>query len=270
MVKNPPSSLALRFSLGVSAFGLLTTLMLTLLPPTPIENLPWRKPLIGIMFIVICISGGVASLFPRKCSEQFDLQRDERSRTSNRNKNDTNLTVKGHHPNCREFSAHVIQAKGHTLCAACTGLLLGALIAVVGAVLYFFLGWELQLPTYLIVQMGMISVVVGFFQLKFKGAIRSTLNALFVVGAYFVLAGMDMLSRNVFLDIYLIGLVLLWIWTRILLSERDHTRTCQNCKLDCELKQETGTIIYGEARTLHLRSSICRRLLSQRARHSNL
>ena len=238
MVKSHPSSLALFFAIGISAFGLLTTLLLTLLPPAPVENLPWRKPLIGIMFIMICISGGVASLFPHKCSEHFDLRENKEPITSSRDSNDVHLTVKGHHPNCKEFSAHIIQTKRRTLCAACTGLLLGALIAILGAVLYFFLGLEFQSPDYLVTPIGLGCVVIGFFQLRFKGVVRSVLNALFVVGAYFVLAGMDMLSKNMFTDVYLIVLIFFWIYTRILLSQWDHARICRICKLNCELKEK--------------------------------
>lgn len=238
MAKDSPISFILFFSIGISVFGLLTTLMFILFPPIPVENLPWRKPLIGTIFIVICTSGGVASFFPRKCSEQFDPHKEKGQMTSQVRNEDSYLTVKGHHPTCKEFSAHIMQARGHTLCAACTGLFLGALIAILGAVLYFFLGLEFQLSNYLMVPIGLISVAAGFFQLKFKGAVRSMLNALFVVGACLILTGMDMTLKNVFLDIYLLGLILFWIWTRILLSQWDHIRICQNCKLDCRLKEK--------------------------------
>lgn len=243
MAKDHRPSLTLSFAVIVSAFGLLTTLAFTLLPTTPIDSLPWRKPLIGTIFVVICASGGLASLFPRKCSEQFDLQEDEGSTASNKNSYDLHLIVKGHHPNCREFSAHVIQARGHTLCAACTGLFLGALIAILGAVLSFFLGLGFQSSNYLFVLIGLICVVIGFFQLRFRGVVRSTLNALFVVGAYLVLAGVDMLSKNVFLDIYLIGLICFWIWTRILLSQWDHAKICHSCRHDCELKGKKAKLV---------------------------
>jgi hypothetical protein len=243
MAKDSPISFALFFSIGVSVFGLLTTLMLTLLPSTPVENLPWRKPLIGMIFIAICTSGGVASFFPRKCSEQFDPYKEKGQMTSPVRNEDAYLTVKGHHPTCKEFSAHIMQARGHILCAACTGLFLGACIAILGAVLYFFLGLEFQLSNYLIVPIGLISVTVGFFQLKFKGVVRSMLNALFVVGAYLVLTGMGIALKNMFLDIYMLGLILFWIWTRILLSQWDHIRICQNCKLDCELKEKKQGLV---------------------------
>lgn len=241
MTKYTSANFTLFFSICVSVFGLLTTLMFALLPSAPMENLSWRKPLIGTIFIATCISGGSASFFPRKCSEQSGPQREKGSTASARaldRRNDVEFNIKGHHPNCGEFSAHIIQTRGRTICAACTGLFLGALIAILGTILYFFLEWEYGQFSSAVVPLGSIGVTIGFFQLEFKGITRSALNTLFVIGAYLILAGVDMLSRNVLLDIYVIGLIFSWIWTRTLLSQWDHSRVCRSCKLDCELKEK--------------------------------
>ncbi|MBS7638359.1 hypothetical protein KEJ49_05700 [Candidatus Bathyarchaeota archaeon] len=50
------------------------------------------------------------------------------------------FSIKGHHPDCGRFKAHTINIFGRALCAACTGLLLGALLILPGGILYFFLG----------------------------------------------------------------------------------------------------------------------------------
>jgi hypothetical protein len=116
-------------------------------------------------------------------------------------------------------------------------LFLGALLALSGTILYFFVGLELVHMGLLAVLIGEAGIVLGFVQLKFKGLVRLALNSFFVFGAYLVLMGIDMIGENALIDLYLVGLIIFWIWTRILLSQWDHWRTCQACKLNCELKK---------------------------------
>jgi hypothetical protein len=183
------------------------------------------------------MSGIIATFFPRKCSSTLDSQEKGKQPISPAEKQTLQVTVKGHHPDCGEFPAHVIRVEGHFFCAACTGLFLGALLALLGTILYFFVGLEFVHIGFLVVLIGQAGIILGFVQLKFKNFIRSALNAFFVFGAYLVLMGVDMIGENALIDFYLIGLIIFWIWTRILLSQWDHWRTCQACKLNCELKK---------------------------------
>ena len=125
---------------------------------------------------------------------------------------------------------------GRTLCAACTGLLLGALIALIGTAFLFFGGWpigEVGLPAVLI---GVIGTVLGFFQLKFRGFIRLVLNVFFVLGAFLILVGIDELTGSLFVDLFLVAFIVFWILTRIQLSQWDHWRICHDCKSPCEVR----------------------------------
>ena len=70
-------NLLLLFYICLSLIGLFTVLMFALKAPTQIENMTWRKPLIGSIFALICIAGSIATLFPKKCSSFFNLQRKE-------------------------------------------------------------------------------------------------------------------------------------------------------------------------------------------------
>lgn len=143
----------------------------------------------------------------------------------------------GHHPNCGRFSTHVVKVNEHVVCAACGGLLLGTFIALFTSVPYFLDVWRFELPSFYAVVIGEVLVVMGFFQLKSKGLVRLTLNMLLVSGACVVLIEIDMLAESLFIDLYLVGLIAVWIWTRILLSEWDHSRTCRLCASRCELKK---------------------------------
>lgn len=229
MYKGRRSDIMPLFFIGIPLFGILTTLTLAAYAPTASEDFLWRKPLIGSILALICILGIAAAIFPKRCSNLLDSRGENAPALSHAKNPNLCGTLIGHHPNCEEYSAHLVTIRTRVSCAACTGLLMGAVAALVGTVLYFFGTWTFEPFGFHAVLTGEIFIALGFVQLKFKGAIRSALNAFFVFGAYMILAGIDMLARNVFIDLYLISLIVLWIWTRTLLSQWDHNRICRAC-----------------------------------------
>lgn len=219
----------IAFDVGVSVFGLFIVLMLAVNPPISHESLFWQKPLVGFVFSLICVLGILAALFPRRCSQTFHFQRESSGLVSRR------VSATSHHPNCEEFSAHVIHINSHTLCAACTGLLLGAIMALVGTVLYFFSGWRIEGTGFPIVLIGVMATILGFLQLKLRGFARLTLNVFFVLGAFLILVGIDELTGSLLIDIFIEAFIVFWILTRIQLSQWDHWRICSRCKSPCEV-----------------------------------
>jgi hypothetical protein len=240
MPLNMRLSFVLPFAIGVSLFGSFTTLMLAFYPPLAIQdNFLWRKPLTGLLFTLICVFGIVAVFFPKKCSETSHSQQTKKQavpETENRDFHGISISFKGHHPNCGRFSAHVAQISGHVFCAACTGLLFGAFIALAGTALNFFVEWnviDVGLPTVLV---GQIGVLLGFVQFKFKGYARLTLNTFFVFACFLTLVGIDKLAKSIFINLYTLALITFWLLTRILISQWDHWKICHTCKRSCELK----------------------------------
>lgn len=224
--------------IGISVFGSFTTVILAFYPLETYENF-WRKPITGSIFALICIFGVVAVFFSEKCSKMFYMHKGEKStKTNAENLYPPNVfpKFKGHHPNCEGFSAHVICMNGHVLCAACTGLFVGAIIALIGNFLYFFAGWNMRPIGLLIVLAGQIGIFLGLIQFKFKGYFRLTVNALFVFASFLVLVGMNELSQNLFVNLYMLLLIIFWLLTRILISQWDHWRICHKCELKCGLK----------------------------------
>ena len=222
---------ALLFSVSVSIFGILISLIFAFNPPVIQENFLWRKLMVGAAFGSICVLGIIAALFPRKCSQTFHFQK-QKNASHNFNSN-----FKGHHPQCPEFSAHVIHVNKHTLCAACSGMILGAFITLVGTVLYFFDWWQIEELSLLLILIGIAGLTLGFFQLKFKSFIRLFLNAVFVFGAFLILIGFDALAHNLLFDFFLILLVIFWLFTRIKLSQWDHLKICSSCKISCVIRE---------------------------------
>ena len=217
----------LTLNVAISLCGLFLVLILAFNAPAIHEGFSWRKTLVGSVFSLICILGIFASLFPGQCSETLHLREEGVGFTSHRTHDSS------HHPDCREFSAHVVQIRSHRLCAACTGLLIGALIALVGTAFYFFMGGHIDEVGLWTVWTGAAGLILGFSQLRFRNLVRLLMNVFFVLGAFLLLVGTDYIVESLFADLFLTALIVLWISTRIQLSQWDHRRICSNCESPC-------------------------------------
>ena len=237
MSQNISRSFHITYLIILSFVGLFLTGILTVYPPNVRESLPWRKPLIGSIFGIICIFGILVVFAPKRCSKVFDFVKKKSSRPylGKSASHGTSSTLQGHHPDCGSFAAHVFQIGDKTFCAACTGLFLGGLSAFVGTFLYFFSNLRIESGSFLIVWLGVLGVGFGLFQFKFRSFIRLSLNVFFVLGAFLILIGVDRLVQSVAVDLFLVTLILFWLFTRILLSQWDHQRLCQGCTVaTCE------------------------------------
>lgn len=236
MILMTTNRFLIKFYVTMSLFGILIVLILALDPPLTGGDLPWRRPIIGSSFAFICILGAFASLFPKICTVWGHSIRP-------REGSSRYLLAKsrGHHPECEYFSSHIINVNGHALCAGCTGLFVGALLSLAGALSYFFFWFDIG-GAFLFVVLGGLGLIFGFAQFAFKRLVRSAMNVLFVVGAFSILMGVDQLAKNFFVDLFLLALIVFWILTRIELSQWDHERMCERCrslKKECELRGES-------------------------------
>ena len=236
---NP--NLTLEFMIACSLFGSLITLMMVAYPTTTAQDYFWRKPLIGSVFLLICAWGSLTAVSPRKCSMAHETRMTRALMNSNVR---TGLPVssEGHHPDCGEFSAHVIRFGGTSYCAACAGLLAGGIIAIVMTSLYFFFELNLGLAGFPAVLVGQLGLVSGLTQFKLKSWTRSAANLLFVLGSSLMLIGIDQLVGSVLVDTYVIGLVILWILTRVMISQWDHRRTCLSCDFSCTTETKASIL----------------------------
>jgi len=238
MSRNLFSGPFIAYLVTISLFGLFLAGIIAFYPPVVGDSFPWRKPIVGSIFGSICILGILAVFFPKKCSGVFDFRKDEKSSRSYLNhfaSHGTSSRVKGHHPDCGSFSAHVFRMGNRTFCIACTGLLLGGLSALAGTILYFFVNWRVEQGSSLLVWVGILGVSFGLFQFKFRGIVRLFLNTFFAFGVFLILIGVDELVRSVTVDLFLIAITLFWLFTRISLSQWDHERICYACRVStCE------------------------------------
>lgn len=229
---------------GISLFGLFLAAVLASYPPPLQENLPWRKPLIGSVFTLICILGILAVFFPRKCSQTFFGKRRETHAVELSDPKSFSLLfglkiMHGHHPTCEGFASHEFQIGNKTFCAACTGLLLGALITLVGTAMYFFADLQIEQGG-LLVAVGVLSVALGLLQFPLfeaQGFLRLLLNTFFVLGAFFILVAVDGLVHSLFADLFSVSMIIFWLYTRILLSQWNHARICRACGTPCRFRE---------------------------------
>jgi len=244
---NKGSNLTLLFLVSVSFLGLILAVFLAVYPPVSKEDLVWRKPLVGVSFAAVSVFGIIAVFFPNQCSRSFDLGKREKhphrffgfGQTMS-DSSATALTLRGHHPMCGRFSAHVYRLRGTILCATCSGLFLGATIVLAGVGLYFFGNLQMGSNAFVAVLAGVLGVVLGLLQsplpLLQSSFTRLFSSAFFVVGTFLILAGIEELARNVSVDLLFVALSVFWLLTRIALSQWDHERICSECTLDsCSL-----------------------------------
>ena len=140
------------------------------------------------------------------------------------------MRISGHHPDCQNFSGNRIRVNGRELCAACSGLLVGAIIAIAGSALHFFIGLNLVSASVWLLVLGEFCMVLGLVQIKFAGYAKMIANVIFVVGSFVTLVGADLMSKSILVDLYTLGLIAFALWLRILLSEWNNRRICQKCQ----------------------------------------
>jgi hypothetical protein len=231
----------IRYQLLVSFLGLLLLAALTAFPPTFSGNFYWRKPVIGSIFSSICVLGILAVFWPNKCLRILDIGKKNRTVGSNSSKlvsHGISNALQGHHPTCGKYDAHIFRIKDKIFCAACAGLLLGGLLALAGASVYFFADWRVAEHSSLMVLLGIVGVSLGLFQFKFGSFVRLFVNTVFVLGALFILMGIDKLVHSLFFDMFVVSLIVFWLFTRISLSQWDHERICSDCEIEgCRIRE---------------------------------
>jgi len=231
----------IKYQLLVSFLGLFLLTVLTAFPPTVTGDLSWRKPVIGSIFSSICVLGILAVFSPNKCLRIFNIGKKSKTVGSDSAKlasHGKSNALQGHHPTCGNYDAHIFRIKDKTLCAACTGLLLGGLLALAGAAVYFFGDWRVAEHSSLMVLLGIVGVSFGLFQFKFKNLVRLSVNTIFVLGTLLILIGIDELVHSLFFDLFVVSLIVFWLFTRISLSQWDHERICSECTIEnCGIRE---------------------------------
>ncbi len=226
----------------MSLFGLGIAMVMALYPPQAPENFLWRKPLVGSIMGLIGIFGMLAVIFPRACSQKIGCNGKQGAPRLKTIVPKKKLAVRGHHPDCEKFSAHIFQIGRKTLCAGCAGLFSGGLMALVGTIAYFFCNLNFGQTSILISWIGAVGVIFGLLLLPLLNipwsSVRLFLNAFFAFGSFLILVGVDEIAQSTFVDLFLVVLIVFWFFTRIVLSRWNHERICRSCEVKaCEFRK---------------------------------
>ena len=245
----------LLFLMGVSFFTLFLAVLFGVFPPVMSDAIPYRKPLIGSIYGLICALGMWAAFSPKKCSRMFSHQKEAIHMESGGSPGgdiDAEGTshflglriVHGHHPSCERFSSHEFRVGKKTFCIGCMGLFTGATAALVGTIAFFFAHWSVGQHGLFLTSLGVLGVALALLQFPLLNTqrpyLRFSLNAFFVLGTFLIIVGMDSLVRSGAIDLFFLLASVFWLLTRIALSQWDHERICRACGLPCELGEREG------------------------------
>ncbi len=220
------SKFFLLFLVAVSIVGLALVPLLLLQPNLQGDLSPLRQPLVSALYGVVCVLGIVAVFYPGRCRLMFQKP----AASPNPQKTASSAVgFRGHHPDCEKFEANRIAFRGSVFCAACTGLLIGAIAAMAGIVLFSLGYFSLGAGNLWVLAAGEVLMLVGLAQIKLGGYIKMAVNALFVVGSCIVLVAADLAAGSFLVDAYVLGLIVFMLWFRILLSEWNNKKTCLMC-----------------------------------------
>ncbi len=221
---------------GISITGLIFLTALAFNNPGSFVELTFRKQLTFSILTIICIVGAVAGTRPLKFFQMRPFNTLKRfSEVNSRKPQEPAKTFLGHHPVCGQFYSHTLQFRGKTYCAACTGLVTGAVIVILGILLYLLTGLPTENTIWLIFWLGFLGVTCGLLQFHLhmnRGVHHFLLNLIFVLGVFLLFIGISEANSSLFMDFYLLALTIYWINTLINLSELEHKKTCSACGLE--------------------------------------
>lgn len=220
----------MKYQLFLSFVGLIVVAFLILFPPKVTAIFPWRKPFIGLIFDICCFLGLLAVFSPSKCGKILEHKKVKSNISSEKLLSQSkSFTLMGHHSTCGKYSDHVFHINSKTYCAACEGLLVGGLLALVGSVIYFFVGLNVPENSLFFTLLAIFSIIIGIFQFAFKSLIRFFANIFFVLGSLLILIQVDATVSGLFFDLFVLCLIIFWLLTRISFSQWDHKRICFDC-----------------------------------------
>lgn len=192
-----------------------------------------ERYIVALAFIACCIFGMVVSLRPRchrfgKGARKSDLSRSNPSQ---------GRRLIGHHPDCGSFDGHVIAIRGRRYCGGCLGLALGSLAAAIIMVVLIFIDWAPQsigLPL-LIAGLGLVALALAETAHHLgPGAIHVLMNAALVIGFLLTVVGVTTATQSGGYGLIAIVLCLLWMDTRVQISDWKHARVCDDCPQGCK------------------------------------
>jgi len=128
-----------------------------------------------------------------------------------------------------------MQISESRFCATCSGLVFGALVALLGTGFWFLENVRFTGEIPLLVSVGAVGVTLGLLHptaLRLRGYARFFAGALFVLGSFLIFISIESSTKNTSIDLFFVALSVLWILTKMSLSNWEHQRICSQCSLE--------------------------------------
>lgn len=227
-------NLALLFLISVSLFGLMLAVVFVVNPPEAQDDYALRKPAVGSALAVVCVLGIFAVLYPASCAGIIGLK--ERDKTVHSFHKARVKVLRGHHATCESYSTHVIKIGNRVFCASCSGLFVGAVIVLACIGLFFFLNLRIGGEPFVPVLVGVVGVATALIYpvgpVKFQnGFTRFFVGVLLAVGSFLIVADVEEAAKSLSVDLFFVALSVLWLATKMSLSQWEHRRICARCSL---------------------------------------
>ena len=194
------------------------------------------KLFIGGLFIGSCLFGISIAQYPG-WYKRFIHQK--KHNFNNQQINKTTRRRKGHHPDCEQFFYHTIKTQKKIFCAGCFGLFLGAIISISVMFLYIIIENNMSSTLfYLFLYIGIIIIDLIFIEtfLSIKNTtVHVISNVLLVVSFLLICISILEITGNTLYVAISILFSILWLDTRIHLSNWRHTLICKNCSETCKM-----------------------------------
>lgn len=223
--------------IGISFVGLLVLVVATFNPGIGVQRIPHQRQLTGTLYSAVCVVGILAGGLPSKCTRALHIGTASPSEQAAKG-SVGEVTLRGHHPTCGCYASHVIRLGGKVFCGGCTGLVIGAVLALIGAT-YFFIDVSVKASSGVLFWMGVIAVIAGLLQhFPFhvpNSVVHVLVNVAFVVGTLLLLIGSSEIHGGFVLQVYLLAVIVFWVLTRIVSSRVEHTRMCRVCGRNCDI-----------------------------------
>lgn len=225
----------LAYYMVVSVIGACIVMAMTVFGSSGAENLDVSdRVIVGGAFIGSCLLGISLALRPGwigRAIGRGNGPSEGHGRVGTRER-------RGHHPDCEKFADHVITTDKGALCAGCTGLARGSVMAIVLMSIFVIIPARMSpgIPG-LFVLLGIILIVVAFGEIALpqrNALLHSALNVSMVIGFFFVVIGVFHSTGDATSGLLTIVVSFLWLDARIHLSNWRHAKICENCSEVCK------------------------------------
>lgn len=202
-----------------------------------IKTIDHDRILVVWLFVIISIFGISIAIRPRWYKK---FTKTHNQKINNQNIKQTLIERKGHHPDCEQFNSHILTLKNKTYCTGCLGLAIGLTLAIFLAIGYIILVNEYQVTFYLLIFIGIFLIILTYFEIFIpnrKPIVHIVLNACLMIGFLLIIISMLEISSNILYSIISIIFSLLFLDTRIQLSNYNHKLICLKCNEKCKMYQ---------------------------------